>query len=254
MDVPAIELRDVHLSLGGRPVLRGVSLRVARGELLAIVGESGSGKTSLLSCVNRLYAPERGEVLVRGRPVRTVSPEALRRSIGYVVQKSGLLPHWDVCRNAGTVLELLGVPLPERTARVRELLALVGVPEPLWNRRPRELSGGQAQRVALARALAARPDILLLDEPLGALDPIARGQLRASLGGVLRSNAMTALLVTHDLAEAKAFAGRLAVMEQGRLVQEGTAEALRGAPATPFVEALFREDHPSGLPSGRGAP
>ena len=175
MPPPGIELRDVHVDLGGRPVLRGVNLAVAQGEFVAVVGSSGSGKTTLLSCINRLHEPAGGSVLVRGKDVREGPPEVLRRSIGYVVQKSGLLPHWRVGRNAGLVLELLGRPAAERRERIREILTLVGLPpHDFEDRLPRQLSGGQAQRVALARALAARPDVLLLDEPFGALDPISR--------------------------------------------------------------------------------
>jgi osmoprotectant transport system ATP-binding protein len=240
MGTPAVELSDIHVDLGGQEILRGVSLAVAPGEFVAIIGGSGSGKTTLLSCVNRLYGVKRGSVRVRGVDVNAVPPEALRRSIGYVVQKSGLIPHWSVARNAGTVLELLGRPLAERLARVREVLETVGLPDPeMAQRRPRALSGGQAQRVALARALATRPDVLLLDEPFGALDPISRRELRASLRGVLRGTAAT-LLVTHDLAEAFELADRVAVIERGVIVQLGSPAELKANPATAFVRELLR--------------
>ncbi len=238
---PALELHDVHVSLGGRPILRGVSLSVGQGEFVAVVGGSGSGKTTLLSCINRLQTPEQGGVLVHGKDVRDGPPESLRRSIGYVVQKSGLLPHWRVERNAGLVLELLGLPPPERRARVGEVLELVGLPASEYAQRlPRELSGGQAQRVALARALAARPSVLLLDEPFGALDLISRRQLRRSLSGVLRSTGAATVLVTHDLEEAFELAARIAVVEDGRIVQVGSADELRTRPATPFVRELVQ--------------
>jgi osmoprotectant transport system ATP-binding protein len=237
----AIELVDVRMDLGGRPVLRGVSLSVARGEFVAMIGGSGSGKTTLLSCVNRLYPVTQGSVRVRGEDVATLPPETLRRSIGYVVQKSGLLPHWSVARNAGTVLELLGRPAEERRRRVHEVLATVGLPEGEFaNRKPRELSGGQAQRVALARALAAEPDVLLLDEPFGALDPISRRELRDSLRGVLRGSGAATLLVTHDVGEAFELADRVAVIEAGVISQVGTPDALRSRPATAFVRELIR--------------
>jgi osmoprotectant transport system ATP-binding protein len=238
---PGIELHDVHLTLGNRPVLRGVNLTVSQGEFVAVVGSSGSGKTTLLSCINRLHQPLQGTVLVRGRDVREGPPETLRRSIGYVVQKSGLLPHWRVGRNAGLVLELLGRPAAERDVRVREVLALVGLPpSDFEDRLPRQLSGGQAQRVALARALAAQPSVLLLDEPFGALDPISRRQLRHSLSGVLRGTGAATVLVTHDLSEAFALASRVAVMEEGRIVQIGDEDELRSRPATPFVRELLQ--------------
>src|SRR5581483_7694110 len=236
MSAAAIELADVHVVLGGRPVLRGVSLAVARGEFVAVIGGSGSGKTTLLSCVNRLYVPDRGSVRVRGADVASVAPEVLRRSIGYVVQKSGLIPHWSVARNAATVLELLGRPPAERRQRAHEVLDTVGLPETEFAaRRPRELSGGQAQRVALARALAAKPDVLLLDEPFGALDPISRRELRASLRGVLRGTGAATMLVTHDIAEAFELADRVAVLERGSIAQLGTPDELKARPATPFV-------------------
>jgi osmoprotectant transport system ATP-binding protein len=238
---PGIELRDVHVALAGRPILRGVNLSVAPDEFVAVVGASGSGKTTLLSCINRLHEPQQGTVLVRGVDVRQGPPEALRRSIGYVVQKSGLLPHWRVGRNAGLVLELLARPAAERLERVREVLALVRLPPAEFEQRlPRELSGGQAQRVALARALAAKPNVLLLDEPFGALDPISRRQLRRSLASVLRGTGAATVLVTHDLAEAFALAARVAVMEDGRIVQIGTEDELRSRPATPFVRELLQ--------------
>jgi len=241
MSAAAIELADVHVVLGGRPVLRGVSLAVARGEFVAVIGGSGSGKTTLLSCVNRLYVPDRGSVRVRGADVASVAPEVLRRSIGYVVQKSGLIPHWSVARNAATVLELLGRPPAERRQRAHEVLDTVGLPETEFAaRRPRELSGGQAQRVALARALAAKPDVLLLDEPFGALDPISRRELRASLRGVLRGTGAATMLVTHDIAEAFELADRVAVLERGSIAQLGTPDELKARPATPFVAELMR--------------
>jgi osmoprotectant transport system ATP-binding protein len=237
----AIELVDVHIDLGGRPVLRGVSLSVARGEFVAIIGGSGSGKTTLLSCVNRLYPVAQGTVRVRGQDVAALAPEVLRRSIGYVVQKSGLLPHWNVARNAGTVLELLGRPPAERRRRVREVLTTVGLPEGEFAaRRPRELSGGQSQRLALARALAAQPDVLLLDEPFGALDPISRRELRGSLRGVLRGSGAATLLVTHDVTEAFELADRVAVIESGVISQVGTPAELQAHPATAFVRELIR--------------
>jgi len=238
---PAVELSDIHVDLGGREILRGVSLAVAQGEFVAIIGGSGSGKTTLLSCVNRLYGVTRGSVRVRGQDVNAVAPETLRRSIGYVVQKSGLIPHWSVARNAGTVLELLDKPAAERLARVREVLETVGLPDAeMATRRPRALSGGQAQRVSLARALATRPDVLLLDEPFGALDPISRRELRASLRGVLRGTGAATLLVTHDLAEAFELADRVAVIERGVIVQLGSPAELKANPATAFVRELLR--------------
>ncbi|HSL85286.1 MAG TPA: ATP-binding cassette domain-containing protein, partial [Thermoanaerobaculia bacterium] len=178
----------------GTEALAGVDLAVAAGETVALVGESGSGKTTLLRCFNRMVEPTAGEVRVRGRAVAEEDPVALRRGLGYVQQEGGLLPHWTVARNVELVPRLLGReggwPAERRRARVAEVLALVGLPvERYGGRYPAELSGGQRQRVALARALAAEPEVVLLDEPFGALDALTRlelqrefGELRARLG------------------------------------------------------------------------
>jgi osmoprotectant transport system ATP-binding protein len=242
MSAPAIELEQICVALGGRSVLRGVSLAVAPGELVAVVGSSGGGKTTLLRCINRLVEPQGGVVRVEGRDVRDEPPHLLRRSIGFVVQRGGLFPHWPVKRNAEAVIELLGWPLPKRRERVDEVLRWVGLEPALFgDRLPRELSGGQAQRVALARALAPRPAILLLDEPFGALDPILRRQVRRSLSGVLRSSNAATVLVTHDLREACELGNRVAVLEEGRISQLAPPDELRRSPATPFVRELLED-------------
>jgi osmoprotectant transport system ATP-binding protein len=238
----AIELEGIQVALSGREVLRGVSLTVAAGELVAVVGGSGGGKTTLLRCINRLVEPVAGAVRVLGRDVRSEVPHLLRRSIGYVVQRGGLFPHWPVWRNAEAVVELLEWPPAKRRARAEEVLRWVGLePSVYRDRLPRELSGGQAQRVALARALAPGPAILLLDEPFGALDPILRRQVRRSLAGVLRSTEAATVLVTHDLREACELGHRVAVLEEGRISQLATPEELRQRPATPFIQELLED-------------
>lgn len=231
-------MRGVSHRYGAVWALRGVSLAVLPGELIAVVGESGSGKTTLLRCFNRTITPDEGVVLVRGEDVRTTDPFALRRRIGYVPQDGGLMPHWDVARNASLVPRLLGAG----DAETRGLASLrdVGLPpEQFARRRPFELSGGQRQRVAIARALAARPEVLLMDEPFGALDAITRSELHEAFRQLRRERPVTTLLVTHDLHEAALLADRIAVMRKGCIEQIGRADALVLSPATDYVRALI---------------
>lgn len=216
-----------------------VSLDVPAGEICALVGTSGSGKSTLLRLVNRLIEPTDGDIWLRGAKVKTVAPEMLRRSIGYVIQSVGLFPHWTVARNIGTVPRLLGWREAEITARVKELFTLLSLDgERLGPMYPHQLSGGQQQRIGVARALAARPDLLLMDEPFGALDPLTRAGLQAELRQLQRETGTTILFVTHDIDEALRLGNRIAVMDQGRLLQVGTPQEILTAPATPFVQAF----------------
>ncbi len=234
----ALEAEALHHAYGGTITLRGVSLQVRTGSLLAIVGESGSGKTTLLRCFNRLIQPTAGVVRVAGVDVRGTPGDALRRRLGFVPQTGGLLPHWTVLRNAALVPRLVGHPNPERAAA--EALTLVGLPAAEFGERlPYQLSGGQRQRVALARALAARQDIVLLDEPFGALDALSRAVVHEAFERVRGELGFTAVLVTHDLAEAARLADEIAVMRGGAIEQIGTLDALRRAPATDYVEELL---------------
>ncbi|HEU4727105.1 MAG TPA: ATP-binding cassette domain-containing protein, partial [Kofleriaceae bacterium] len=192
-----IELVDVSKRYGreGTWAVRRARLAVAAGELVAVLGESGSGKTTLLKMVNRLIDPDEGSVRVAGRDVRAEDPVALRRTIGYVIQQAGLLPHLSVADNVAMVPRLLGWPRQDADRRVDELLALVGLPPDAYRARfPDQLSGGQRQRVGIARALAARPAVLLLDEPLGALDPLTRVGLQGELARIHRELALTTIL------------------------------------------------------------
>lgn len=218
------------------PALDDVSVDVGPGQALALVGESGSGKTTLLRCFNRMIQPESGEVSVGDGDVRGQNPIALRRRLGYVQQRGGLLPHWTVRENVGLVLRAMGRGEP---ASVNAALEMVGLdPARFGSRYPQELSGGQAQRVALARALAARPQAILLDEPFGALDAITRAEMHEAFDGVRRRLGITVLLVTHDLGEGARLADTIAVMRAGRIEQQGRMATLRDAPATPYVRAL----------------
>ena len=243
---PAIEFRDVGKSYGGgRRILSGFSLAVARGETVALLGSSGSGKTTALKLVNRLVDPDEGHILVSGRDVAAEDPVALRRRIGYVIQEAGLLPHWDVRANVQTVPRLLGWSEERRRASADRLLAMVDLPPAEFGaRRPRELSGGQRQRVGVARALAADPPILLMDEPFGALDPIARRALQREFGQWKRALGKTVLMVTHDVAEAFRLADRVALLDAGRIRQVGTPAELRERPADPFVRDFVSAGEP----------
>jgi len=218
-----------------------LDLEVARGETLCLIGASGCGKTTTLRLVNRLLEPTSGRVLVGDTDVAETDPIRLRRRIGYVVQSGALFPHLTVRANVGLLLKLEGHPEGERRARVDELLGNVHLdPAEFADRYPSELSGGQAQRVGVARALALDPEIVLMDEPFGALDPITRQQVRDEFLELDRAVAKTVLIVTHDLDEAFELGDRVALMDAGRLLQVGTLEEFRTAPATPHVERFLR--------------
>jgi len=241
----AIEFENVSYEVAPSHVLLSeISLAVAEGTTTAILGRSGSGKTTLLRTVNRMIEPTSGAVLLRGRDVRGGDVTGLRRGIGYVIQESGLFPHFTVERNVGVVMEAMGRPRAERRRRCGELLELVGLDAGgLGGRFPHQLSGGQRQRVGLARALAAEPGILLMDEPFGALDPLTRGEMQDMLRGLLKRLKKTVLLVTHDLDEALYLADRIVLMSEGRLAAHLAAEEFLGskqAEVTGYVRAFRR--------------
>jgi len=237
-----VEFAGTSVRLGnGRQILADLSLAVAEGETLALLGRSGSGKTTALRLVNALVLPTAGAVRVAGRATRDWDPIRLRRRTGYVIQEGGLFPHLSVAENVGVVPALEGWPAGRIHARVAALLALVGLPaDEFGARRPHQLSGGQRQRVGVARALAADPPLLLLDEPFGALDPITRRELQQEFRALTRQLGKTAVFVTHDLAEAARVADRIALLDGGRLLAEGTAAELaahRDPAVRAFVEA-----------------
>jgi osmoprotectant transport system ATP-binding protein len=243
LTVPVLEFIDVRKSFGpGTPAVDGLTLRVGPGEAVALVGPSGCGKTTALRLANRLLDADSGEVRVFGAAAGEQDPVALRRRIGYVIQEGGLFPHWSVQENVETVPRLLDWPPERRRERARQLLSLVGMPaEEFGPRRPRELSGGQRQRVGVARALAADPALLLMDEPFGALDPIARRSLQKEFLAWRGRLTSAVLLVTHDLSEAFRLADRVAVMQAGRIRQVGTREELSRRPADAFVREFVAE-------------
>lgn len=236
-----ITLRATDLSkrYGAVVALDGVSLDVRRGECVVLIGESGSGKSTLLRCFNRMTDPDAGQVLVDGVDAATVDPIALRRRVGYVPQEGGLLPHWRVRRNVSLVPWLRA--MPDSDHRADRALDLVGLEAAEFsNRKPRELSGGQRQRVAVARALAADPDVILLDEPFGALDAITRADLQTTFLRLRTELRFTALMVTHDLHEAMLLADRIAVLRRGKVEQVGAPVELRDAPSSAYVRELFQ--------------
>lgn len=215
-----IEFRQVSFGLPeGRFLLRDISFAVEEGSTTVLLGRSGSGKTTLLRTVNRMVAPTGGDVLLHGRSVRGADLIGLRRGIGYVIQETGLFPHFTVERDVALVLEAEGRPRAERNRHSHELLAAVGLDPAMFARRyPHQLSGGQRQRVGLARALAAEPSVLLMDEPFGALDPLTRAEMQDMLRGLLTRLRKTVLLVTHDLDEALYLGDRIVLLSEGRVV------------------------------------
>jgi osmoprotectant transport system ATP-binding protein len=237
-----IEIRDVskaYAGSGNEGVSR-LTLTVGQGEFLALIGPSGSGKTTTLNMVNRLVEPDSGSIRIEGREVAETDPVQLRRGIGYVFQEAGLFPHMTVAENIAVTPRLMGWDDAKIQARIDELLVLVRLdPGMFRERRPQGLSGGQRQRVALARALAAKPHILLLDEPFGALDPVTREAVAADVRDIHQSLGLTTLMVTHDMTEALLLADRIAVMRKGTLVQTGTPQDLARHPADAFVAQLM---------------
>jgi len=215
-----------------------VSLAVARGEFRVIVGASGSGKTTLLKTLNRLIEPDGGAITLDGRPVTEGPAHLLRRRIGYVFQGVGLFPHLTVGENIGVTPKLLGWDPAVIKARVEELLDLVSLPRAFADRTPEALSGGQRQRIGLARALAARPEVVLLDEPFGALDAVTRDSLGHEYRRIHESLGLTTVMITHDMMEALLLADRIAVMKDGRLLADGAPHDILTHAGDPYVREL----------------
>jgi osmoprotectant transport system ATP-binding protein len=237
----AVELRNVSKVFAGSvKAVDDVTLQVPAGRVVALLGPSGCGKTTTLRLINRLEESSSGAIFVRGQDVRSQRPEALRRSIGYVIQDGGLFPHRDVSANVATVPRLLGWDRARVARRVAEVLELVGLPEQQFGRRmPAELSGGQRQRVGVARALAADPDLLLMDEPFGALDPGTREALQDEFQALNARLGKTVLIVTHDVAEAGRLADEIVLLHQGRVLQRGSLRDLLVRPAAPEVHSFL---------------
>lgn len=250
---PIIEFEHVRKSYGEKTVLGDFSLTVEPGDFVTIVGASGGGKTTVLKMVNGLLTPDAGTIRVMGRDIREMDLIQLRRNIGYAIQGSVLFPHMTVAENIAYVPNLLNKKDKTRTnAAVAKWLAIVGLDEELLQRYPAELSGGQQQRVGIARALAASPEILLMDEPFGAVDEITRASLQQEIARIHRETGITVLFVTHDIGEALRLGTRVLVMANGEIQQYAVPEEILRAPATDFVRQLAAgERHACHLPDDR---
>ncbi len=237
---PVVVFRDVRLTIAGQRVVGPLRFQVERGETVILLGRSGSGKTTTLRLTNALLVPTEGEVIVEGRATTAWDPVRLRRSLGYVIQEVGLLPHFTVAHNVSLVPRLEGWPAERRVSRAVELLELVGLPPDLYaSRYPHQLSGGQRQRVGLARALAADPPALLCDEPFGAVDPVTRRDLQQEFAALTARLRKTVLFVTHDVREALALGDRIALLDDGAVRFLGTPDEF--ARSTDPAVSAFRE-------------
>lgn len=235
-----IELKHVSRRFGDAVAVDSINLTIETGEVCVLVGSSGCGKSTTLRMINRLLPSSSGEILVDGEDIATINPQQLRLNMGYVIQGTGLFPHWTVARNIAMVPRLLKWPKERIDARVNELMTLLDLdPAAHAHKYPQQLSGGQAQRVGVARALAADPNILLMDEPFGAVDAITRENLQLEMLRIQQQVRKTTVFVTHDIDEALKLATRIAVMDQGRIIQHDTPENILRRPASEFVENLI---------------
>ena len=238
--VSAIEFRHIRMDYGERTVICDLTLSIEKGEFVTIIGSSGCGKTTLLKMVNALVTPVSGEVFVDGKNIRDSDLITLRRNIGYAIQGNVLFPHMTVEKNVAFVPNLLNKRDKERTRRaVKKWIEIVGLEESMLSRYPGQLSGGQQQRVGIARALAASPDILLMDEPFGAVDEITRASLQDEILRIHKETGITILFVTHDINEALKLGTKVLVMNLGKAVQYAPPEELRFHPVDTFVKELL---------------
>jgi osmoprotectant transport system ATP-binding protein len=236
---PLLDMRGVTKAHGATAALRGLDLLVTSGQFVALVGSSGSGKTTLLKCLNRLVEPDAGDICFEGRDVRSFQPHELRRRIGYVFQGVGLFPHMTVAENIAIGLRLSGVDAAERRERVADLLRLDHLPQGYASRLPDALSGGQAQRVGVARALAAKPSLMLMDEPFGALDALGRETLARRYRELHDTLGLTTIMVTHDMTEALLNADRIVALDHGRIRADASPAELMAMPRRGFVGRLI---------------
>ena len=235
----AVEFRHVAKSFGTLSVFQDLSLQISKGQTTAVVGASGSGKTTLLQMINALEQPDAGSIEVMGQAVPKENLESFRRGIGYAVQGAGLFPHLTAEQNVTLVAKLEGWSDDRRQQRFQALLGSVGLHADVAQRLPRQLSGGQQQRLGICRALMLQPDVLLLDEPFSAVDPITRLGLYESFEQVKTTDPATVVLVTHDLREAKRLADFMVTLDQGEIVQAGAPADVLANPATPYAERLI---------------
>ncbi|BBQ83150.1 MULTISPECIES: ABC transporter ATP-binding protein [Enterobacteriaceae] len=234
-----IEFSQVNKTFGEHPAVKDLTLRLEEGAFSVLIGTSGSGKSTLLKMINRLVEPDSGTIRFAGQDIRQQPLLALRRRMGYAIQSIGLFPHWTVAQNIATVPQLLKWPQARINARIDELMALLGLDVALRARYPHQLSGGQQQRVGVARALAGDPDVLLMDEPFGALDPVTRSALQQEMRRIHQLFGRTIVLVTHDIDEALRLADNLILLDGGEVVQQGTPLQMLGAPGNAFVRTFF---------------
>ena len=234
-----IEFDGVSRAFNGKAAVKDLSLQVAKGEFCVLLGTSGSGKSTTLKMINRLVEFDSGEIRFAGESIRQLDARTLRRRMGYAIQSIGLFPHWTVRKNIATVPVLLGWPRAQVNERITALLALLNLDAQLLDRYPHQLSGGQQQRIGVARALAADPEVLLMDEPFGALDPVTRGVLQQEMLRIHQLSGRTIVLVTHDIDEALTLADRIVLMDNGEIVQQGRPVELLTQPNNDFVRDFF---------------
>jgi len=234
-----INFNQVSKYFNGKAAISDLTLNIAKGEFTVLIGTSGSGKSTTLKMINRLIEHDEGTIRFAGEEIRGFNPQVLRRRMGYAIQSIGLFPHWTVEKNIATVPALLNWSKSQVQDRVTELLALLNLDDEFRHRYPHQLSGGQQQRVGVARALAADPEVLLMDEPFGALDPVTRSALQQEIIRIHQLSGRTIVLVTHDIDEALALADKIVLMDGGRVIQQGKPVELLTRPANQFVRDFF---------------
>ncbi|WHS97592.1 MAG: Glycine betaine uptake system ATP-binding protein YehX [Pantoea stewartii] len=234
-----IEFERVTKYFAGQAAVKNLSLTLAEGSFSVLLGTSGSGKSTMLKMINRLVEYDQGDIRFRGTSIRQLDAQALRRQMGYAIQSTGLFPHWTIEKNIATVPALLGWPNARRQARIAELITLLNLDPALLRRYPHQLSGGQQQRVGVARALAADPQVLLMDEPFGALDPVTRSALQQEMLRIHQVSGCTIVLVTHDIDEALTLADNIVLLHDGEIVQQGKPLTLLTRPGNDFVRDFF---------------
>lgn len=230
-----IELKGVNKSFNGQEALNNISINIEAGKTLVLLGTSGCGKSTILKHLNGILEPDSGQVLYQGKPLNSLNIEELRRKFGYVIQDGGLFPHLSAKENVAIVARFLKWDSERIDARISELASMVQLDPELMTSYPLQLSGGERQRVGLMRALMLNPEVLLLDEPLGALDPITRNDLQSDLKKIFQNLKKTVVIVTHDLNEAAYLADDIVVLSSGRIVQQGSMDDLLQRPADEFV-------------------
>ena len=234
-----IQVRALSKSYGGRTVLDGVDLSIEDGEFVVLIGPSGGGKTTLLKLLNKLIAPDAGEIFLDGRPIASTPGTQLRRGIGYVIQGGGLFPHMTVAENIGVMMKVAGASKADVRKRVGDMLDMVDLDRALADHYPCQLSGGQQQRVDIARAFATDPSLILMDEPFSALDPLTRQDLQDQIVRLHRESGKTIVFVTHDMDEAVKLADSICVIQDGRIAQFDTPERILAAPVSDFVRRFI---------------